>query len=414
MHYFEYKENELYCEEVKVADIVKKVGTPVYIYSLASAMERFKGFHTALGNIDHLICYSIKANSSLALCHALAKEGCGADIVSGGELYRALKAGFKPKDIVFAGVGKTEWEIEYAIKSKIFMFNVESMPEAELIHQVAKRLKKKARVSIRVNPDVNPHTHAYITTGKKENKFGINFNDATDFYIQLRKLSGLDVIGIHLHIGSQIMSPAPYMDAIRRGTALIHKLKDAGIVLTVINIGGGMGIIYKDEHPMTAKEFIESVIPLIKNLHCKVVLEPGRNIVGNAGILVTRVSYIKETPVKKFVIVDAGMNDLIRPPLYDAYHEIRPVHQSETRPVLEVDVVGPVCESSDFFAKGRDLPEVKTGELLAIMSAGAYGFVMASNYNTRPRPPEILVNGKKFKIAKKRETLKDLIRGESV
>ncbi len=414
MHYFEFKKNDLYCEDVKVADIVKKTGTPVYIYSKRTAVEHLKKFQAAFASVDHLICYSIKANSNLALCEALRKEGCGADIVSGGELYRALKAGFKPQDIVFAGVGKTEEEIKYALKTGIFMFNVESMPEAEMINQVSQRLKKKACVSIRVNPDVNPHTHAYITTGRKENKFGINFHEAVEFYQTLSKFSWLNVIGIHSHIGSQIMSPGPYIDTIHRGISLIHKLRDVGIHLTVINIGGGMGIIYKDEHPMTAKEFGEAVIPLIRNLHCKLVLEPGKQIVGNAGILVARVTYIKKTSGKKFVIVDAAMNDLIRPPLYDAYHEIKSVHVDGKRTVTEVDVVGPICESTDFFAKGRPLPEVKSGELLAIMTAGAYGFVMASNYNSRPRSPEVLVDGKKFKITKKRETVKDLIRGESL
>jgi len=414
MHYFGVKNHELYCEEVKVADIVKKVGTPVYIYSRRTAVEHFQKLQQAFKNIDHLVCYSIKANSNLALCHALAKAGCGADIVSGGELYRVLKAGFKPENIVFAGVGKTEQEIEYGLKTNIFMFNVESMPEAKLINRVAKRLKKKASVSIRVNPDVDPHTHEYITTGKKENKFGINFHEATDFYIQLRQLPNLDVIGIHFHIGSQIMTPGPYLDAIRRGTLLVHKLKDAEIHLKVLNIGGGMGIIYKDEKPMTAKEFAETIVPLVKDLHCKLILEPGRHIVGNAGILVTKVIYIKETPVKRFVVVDAAMNDLIRPCLYDAYHEIKPLHQNNNRSAIEVDVVGPVCESADFFAKNRVLPEVRPGELLAIMSAGAYGYVMSSNYNTRPRPPEILVDAKKFKVAKKREKIQDLIRGESL
>ena len=414
MHYFEYKKNELYCEEVRIKDIVNKVGTPVYIYSLRTALEHFLKLQKAFENMDHLICYSVKANSNLALCHALAKKGCGADIVSGGELYRALKAGFPNQKIVFAGVGKTEEEIEYAIKTNIFMFNVESFPEAELINKVAKRLRKTGRISIRVNPDVNPYTHAYITTGKKENKFGISFREAPDFYRKLKKLSNVEVIGIHLHIGSQIMTPDPYRNSIRRGISLIQKLKKMNIHLSVINIGGGMGIIYKDEHPMTAQQFADAVLPLIKNLDCKAVLEPGRHIVGNAGILVAKITYVKKTPVKKFFIVDAGMNDLIRPPLYDAYHKIQPVLMNGRRKTAEVDVVGPVCESADFFAKGRILPEMKSGDLLAIMSAGAYGFVMSSNYNTRPRAAEVLVNKNKFRITRKRENIQDLIRGESI
>ena len=412
MHYFEYRQNELYCEEVKVADIVKDVGTPAYIYSRKTAVEHFQKLDAAFQPVDHLICYSIKANSNLALCREMAKAGCGADIVSGGELYRTLKAGFSPDKIVFAGVGKTEEEIRYALETGIFMFNVESLPEAELINKEALRLGKKARISIRVNPDVNAGTHAYITTGKKENKFGINFHDAPEFYLKLIKMPGLDVTGIHLHIGSQILTPEPYKDSIRRGTSLVRKLKELKIQLSVINIGGGMGIVYKDEVPMTAIEFADAIMPIIKEMNCKIVLEPGRHISGNAGILVAKVTYVKQTPVKKFIITDTAMNDLIRPCLYSAYHQIRPLTFHEDRPESLVDVVGPICESADFLAKDRVLKEIYAGEYLSVMSAGAYGYVMSSNYNTRPRAPEILVTGDRWFVAKQRETWDDLIAGE--
>jgi diaminopimelate decarboxylase len=415
MHYFHYRHNDLYCDDVKVEDIIREVGSPAFIYSKRTAIEHFRKIDNAFKGFDHTICYSIKANSNLALCHAMAQEGCGADIVSGGELYRALKAGFEPQKIVYAGVGKTAAEIKYALESDIFMFNVESLPEAELINEIALSMNQKARVSIRVNPDVNAHTHAYITTGKKENKFGINFHDAPEFYLKLREMKGLDIIGIHLHIGSQILTPEPYVDAIRRGTSLIKKLKDIEINLSVMNIGGGLGIIYKDEDPMTAKEFADAIIPVLENNKCcKLILEPGRHIVGNAGILVTKVSYIKETPVKKFVITDAGMNDLIRPCLYNAYHSIQPLHQDNSRQIQDVDVVGPICESSDFFAKDRSLPELKSGEYLAIMSAGAYGFTMSSNYNSRPRAVEVLVEGDTWRVVRRRETWEDLVNLETV
>ena len=412
MHYFGYRNNELFCEDVKVADIVKEVGTPAYIYSKRTAMEHFTKLDKAFDSVDHIICYSIKANSNMALCSSLAKAGCGADIVSGGELYRTLKAGFDPKKIVFAGVGKTREEIKYALDTNIYMFNVESFPEAELINQEAIKQNKKAKVSIRVNPDVNAQTHKYITTGKKENKFGINFHEAPDFYLKLMTLPGLDVVGIHLHIGSQILTPQPYIDSIRRGTSLVRKLKELKIQLSVMNIGGGLGIVYKDEQPMMASEFADAIIPIIKEMDCRIIMEPGRNIVGNAGILVTKVTYMKQTPVKNFVIIDAAMNDLIRPCLYDAYHEIQTLTKDPTRQETMVDVVGPICESSDFFAKERMLQEVKTDEYIAVMSAGAYGYVMSSNYNSRPRAVEVLVDGNTWKIAKKRETWDDLIAGE--
>jgi len=412
MHHFKYCNHELYCEDVRVSDIAKETGTPVFIYSKNTALDHFKKLDQAFASVDHLICYSIKANSNLALCHAMAQAGCGADIVSGGELYRALKAGFPNDKIVYAGVGKTREEIRYALENDIFMFNVESFPEAQTINEEALALGKKARVAIRVNPDVNAHTHDYITTGKKENKFGINFHDAPEFYKNLVSMPGLDVAGIHLHIGSQILTPGPYTDSVRRGISLVQQLKAMNIPLSIINIGGGMGIIYKDEEPMDAQEFAADVIPLVKDMNCKIVMEPGRHIVGNAGILVSKVVYIKETPVKKFIIQDAAMTDLIRPCLYDAYHEIKPLVESPDRPVNHKDVVGPVCESSDFFAKDRHLQDMESGEYLAVMSAGAYGFVMSSNYNSRPRACEVLVDGNQWRIVRKRETLEDLIRGE--
>ncbi|MFB3896985.1 MAG: diaminopimelate decarboxylase [bacterium] len=413
MHNFEYQNNELYCEQYRISEIAEKIGTPFYLYSQQTLVDHYRKLDTAFAGIEHLICYSIKANFNLALCKLLREQGCGADIVSGGELYRALKAGFDPQKIVYAGVGKTAAEIEYALTSNILMFNVESMPEAELINQIAVRLHKKAKIAIRVNPDVDAHTHDYVTTGKKENKFGIDYQAAPEFYRTVKKMSNLEVVGMHIHIGSQIATPQPYVDSIKRLISLLRKLREEGIQLDVLNIGGGMGIVYSEEVPMPATELAKAILPLVKDIGCRLILEPGRYLVGSAGILIAKVLYVKKTRVKTFVIIDASMTDLIRPALYDAYHEILPVHKDTHAKLIEVDVVGPVCESADFLALDRKLQTVDAGDLIAIMGAGAYGFSMASNYNCRLRPAEVLVQGASHQVVRRRETYEDLMKQET-
>jgi diaminopimelate decarboxylase len=413
MDYFHYENNRLYCEEVLVSDIAEEVGTPFYLYSHRTLVEHYRKLDKALESIDHLICFSMKSNASLAVCRSLVNEGSGADIVSGGELYKAIKAGFKPQNIVFAGVGKTEAEIEYALNSEILMFNVESMSEAMAIDRVAGRLNKKARIALRVNPDVDAGTHKHITTGKKENKFGLAIDKALDYFTEAAKMPNLDVIGVQAHIGSQIISTTPYVESINRLAKLISDLDEAGIKIQTLNIGGGLGIIYNEENPSTAQQFADAILPLVKPTGRRLIIEPGRFIVGNAGILVTKVVYIKPIETKTFVIVDAGMNDLIRPALYESYHSIRPV-KIESTDEFVVDIVGPICESTDCFAKERSIPIVKEGDLLSIFSAGAYGFVMSSNYNARPRTAEVMAIDDKYFTTRKRETYDDLINGESI
>ncbi|MBD3182855.1 diaminopimelate decarboxylase [Candidatus Poribacteria bacterium] len=413
MHLFHYQDNQLYCEQAKVDEIAQDVDTPFYLYSQGTILDHYKKLDTALADIWHLICYSLKSNSNMAVCKTLAKQGSGADVVSGGELFRALRAGISAEKIVFAGVGKTDSEISYALKSDIFIFNVESMSEAHAINRIAGKLGKKAKIALRINPDVDADTHKHITTGKKENKFGLAIDNALDYYKEAGSLPNLIVSGVHAHIGSQIVTTDPYVKSIGKLTNLVYKLRDAGIEIETLNIGGGLGIIYKEETPSTARDFANAVLPLIKPTGCKLIMEPGRFIIGNAGIMVTKVVYIKKTDAKTFVIVDAGMNDLIRPALYNSYHAISPVN-IESSEEMVVDVVGPICESADCFAKERSISKVNEGDLLAIFSAGAYGFVMSSNYNSRPRIPEVMVKDDKHYIVRQRETYEDLITGESV
>lgn len=413
MDYFHYKNNRLYCEEVLVSDIAEEIGTPFYLYSHRTIVEHYRKLDKSLESVDHLICFSMKSNASLAVCRSLVNEGSGADIVSGGELYKAIKAGFKPQNIVFAGVGKTEAEIEYALNSEILMFNVESMSEAMAIDRVAGRLNKKARIAFRINPDVDAGTHKHITTGKKENKFGLAIDKAVDYFIEAAKMPNLDVIGVQAHIGSQIISTTPYVESINRLAKLISDLDESGIKIQTLNIGGGLGIVYNEENPSTAQQFADAILPLVKPTGRRLIIEPGRFIVGNAGILVTKAVYIKPIETKTFVIVDAGMNDLIRPALYESYHSIRPV-KIESTDEFVVDIVGPICESADCFAKERSIPIVKEGDLLSIFSAGAYGFVMSSNYNARPRTAEVMVIDDKYFTTRQRETYDDLINGESI
>ncbi|MFA5100468.1 MAG: diaminopimelate decarboxylase [Candidatus Omnitrophota bacterium] len=413
MHEFKLKGNQLYCEDVKVRDLAERFGTPLYVYSYNTFIGHFLKLKKAFAQVKPLICYSVKANSNLAILKTLVAHGSGLDIVSGGELYRALKVGCPPSRIVYASVGKTDKEIEEAIAKGILFFNVESLPELENINRIARKLKKKTSVALRINPDVEAKTHKYITTGKLTNKFGIDFDTATDILRIAGELSNVTIKGLHIHIGSQITIGEPFVEAIKKVVAFIKANKSKGVDIEYLNIGGGLGIIYQHEIPQTAAEFAGKVLPILKASGLKIIMEPGRFIIGSAAILVTKVLYVKKTPLKKFVIVDAGMNDLIRPALYEAHHEIVPLIDNK-RSSEKVDVVGPICESGDFLAKERVLPKVQEGEYLAAMCAGAYGFSMSSNYNSRRRAAEVLVRGKKIAVIRKRETAQDLARNEIV
>ena len=415
MHDFQYKNGELYCEGVPVKTVAQRIGTPFYLYSSNTLSMHFQAFDNAFSGVPRVICYALKSNSNSAILRLLGREGAGADIVSGGELFRALRAGIDPKKIVYAGVGKRRDEIEYALKIGILMFNVESGDELRALDDAAGEMRATARIALRVNPNIDPKTHAYISTGLKENKFGIPIEQALEYYQMARSLSHVEIVGVHHHIGSQITEVQPFVDALEKVVAFIKELKSAGMNIKYIDIGGGLGITYKDETPPLPRELATAIQPLLKNCGCTLVLEPGRAIVGNAGILVTSVLYHKETGEKKFLIVDAGMNDLIRPSLYDAYHEIKPIVEPAAQdPHDLVDVVGPICESGDFLAKERDMPAVKRGELLAVMSGGAYGFSMSSNYNSRPRVAEVMVRGNEYFVIRERETYNDLIKGEKI
>lgn len=415
MHEFRYRKNHLYCENLKVQDLARTFGTPLYIYSYHTLVDHYLKLKSAFSAVDSLICYSVKANSNLAILKALVDKGAGLDIVSGGELYRALKAGCPAERIVYASVGKTDKEIKEAIQRGILFFNAESHSELENINRIAGILKKAVNVAIRINPDVEPKTHKFITTGKITNKFGIDFLTAEAILAKRYSLPNLNFNGLHIHIGSQITESAPYVAAITKIVDFIGRLKRRGIGFEYLNIGGGLGIIYDHETPQTADKFAAKILPLLKRTGLKVILEPGRFIAGNSGILVTKVLYIKNTPKKKFIIVDAGMNDLIRPALYEAHHEILPAKNRVGAAKREkFDVVGPICESADCFAKNRMLIPPKEGDYLAIMSAGAYGFSMSSNYNSRLRPAEAMVIGNKVSLIRKRETYQDLIRNEKI
>lgn len=416
MHEFKYVNNHLHCEKVKIEDLAKRFGTPLYVYSYHTLIDHFVKLKNAFASVKPLICYSVKANSNLAILKALVDKGAGLDIVSGGELFRALKAGCPAEKIVYASVGKTDKEIEEAIKRGILFFNVESLPELENINRIAKRLNKVRQVAIRINPDVEAKTHKFISTGKITNKFGIDLDNAYKILLLREDFSNIKISGLHIHIGSQITESAPFVAAIRKITDFIQRLKKEGIALEYFNIGGGLGIIYNRETPQTAPKYAQKILPYLKKTGLKIILEPGRFIVGNAGILVTKVLYIKTTPKKKFVIVDAGMNDLIRPALYDAYHQILPLRATsyKLRATEKVDVVGPICESADFFAKERRVPKVKEGDYLAIMSAGAYGFSMASNYNSRLQVEEVMVVKDEVFVIRKRQTYDDLISNEII
>lgn len=415
MHDFEYRQGELYCEQVPVSRIAKEVGTPCYVYSYATLIRHFRAYDSAFKKIPHVIAFAMKSNSNIAILSLMSKEGSGVDIVSGGELFRALKAGVPASKIVFAGVGKTADEIRDALKADILMFNIESSAELQAIQEVAASIGKKARIALRINPDVDPKTHPYISTGMKKSKFGIAADRALQEYKMAASLSHIDVVGVHAHIGSQLTEVTPFVDSLKKVVGLIGTLKAQGINIRYLNIGGGLGITYSEEKPPLPQELSDAISPIIADLGLTLVMEPGRVIVGNAGILVTKALYLKEGEAKSFVIVDAAMNDLIRPSLYGAYHEIKPVNEEAGhRAKQQVDIVGPVCESGDFLAKDRLLAAVKPGELMAVMSAGAYGFVMASNYNSRPRVPEVLVKGGEIHVIRERETYDDLVKGETI
>ena len=413
MHHFKYREGALVCEDVPVKEIAERVGTPFYLYSHATLKRHFQVFSTAFDGIDNLICYSAKANTNQAILKLFADLGCGLDIVSGGELFRGLKAGFPPDRVVYSGVGKSMAEIDFALQKGIQMFNVESVVELELINQRAGLLNKRAPIAIRVNPNVDPKTHPYISTGLKKNKFGLDAEMALEGYRTAMRLDNVDVMGIACHIGSQITESDPFEDALKSLKALILELKQMDIRIKYLDMGGGLGITYADETPPPITDYAESIISQLKELDLTLVLEPGRVLVGNAGILVTRVLSRKSGSVKNFVIVDAGMNDLMRPTLYNAFHAIEPVVNAQ-KDLIVADVVGPICESSDFLAIDRSMAAVDAGDLLAVMSAGAYGYVMSSNYCSRPRAAEVMVKDGQFHIVKARENYEDLIRGETI
>lgn len=410
---YQYRGKELFVEDVPVRAIAERVGTPVYIYSGQKIKSQFHKFDKAFAGAQHLVCFAMKSNSNLAVLSLLGHLGAGVDIVSVGELFRAHRAGVPGHRIVFSGVGKTEEEIAAAIKAGILMFNVESEEELDAINRVAGRLRKPAPVSIRVNPDVAVDTHHKITTGKAENKFGVPFEEAEALYKKAYGLPWLKIVGIQSHIGSQITDVRPYRQTLEKVLGLVGRLEALGIYLHVVDIGGGLGVTYKEENPPPPSELAKVLLPLLKARNFKLLFEPGRFLVAEAGCLVTKVLYRKETRHKNFVIIDAAMNDLARPALYDAYHPIWPVRKGAGRSYV-ADVVGPVCESGDYLAKARALPRPDQGDFLAVLAAGAYGFSMSSQYNARPRAAEVLVMGKQWWVVRERESLHDLIHGEKI
>ncbi|NIS73843.1 MAG: diaminopimelate decarboxylase [Deltaproteobacteria bacterium] len=413
MNFFAYRKNSLYCEDVPVKDIVREVGTPAYIYSLATLRRHFQVFDRAFDDIPHFVCYSVKANSNISIIKVFANMGSGVDIVSGGELYRSLRAGVKPSKIVYSGVGKKDWEIVLSLEKRILMFNVESWEELNNIDAIAGKMDTKAPVAFRVNPDVDPKTHPYISTGMRENKFGIDINESLKLYKKAKKLKNIELIGVDCHIGSQLTDVLPFVETVKIISGFVEKLWKMGINIRYVDIGGGLGITYRDERPPDPVEYANVIVSDLKNLGVTLILEPGRVLTGNAGILVTEVLYTKATKDRNFFIVDAAMNDLQRPSLYGSYHEIVPVKRGGRKTTV-ADVVGPICESGDFLAKEREMPMLKRGDLLGVFSAGAYGFAMSSNYNSRPRVVEVLVDGARYEIIRERESLRDIVRGENI
>ena len=453
MHLFQYRDGHLYCEDVDLLSVAEKFGTPTYVYSAGTILDHYTRLDAVLAPLDHLICYAVKANSNRAVLNLLVRAGAGFDIVSGGELFRVLAAGGDPARCTFAGVGKSGDEIEYALEQGVYSFNAESETELEAIEHIARAKKKRAPIALRVNPDVDAHTHQYISTGSQENKFGIALDQVRSLYERAATMNNIEIVGVQMHIGSQITEPKPFASAIEKVAPLVRDLKSK-YAIKFFSIGGGMGIIYRralesgsgkwwydhggEPSAFSVGDYAEAIVPRLRDLRIRILVEPGRFLIGNAGVLLTRVRYLKQTGRKKFAIVDAGMNDLIRPALYQSYHEIVSVIEPKTlTPTLSLegrggreapgegefvsrdqsttekfDIVGPVCESGDFFALDREMPELRAGDLLAIMSAGAYGFVMASNYNSRSFPAEALVRDDKFALIRTRQTREDLVREE--
>jgi len=409
---FHYEAGVLHCEGVPLPEIARGAGTPTYVYSHAALERSYRELDEAFGDLDHLVCYAVKANGNLAVLRALASFGAGADIVSGGELYRAMRAGFDPKKVVFAGVGKTEDEILSGLGERILMFNVESVSELEHLERYAARHGKRARVALRVNPDVDAGTHDHVATGRAFDKFGIPVDEALALAERMAEYRCVDLIGVHQHIGSQITKLDPFVESVEKTAGLVEELKRRDFDIQYLNIGGGLGIRYNDEETPTPKELVDAIRPALEATGTKVLCEMGRYIAGNAGALLTGVVYRKKSGEKDFIVADAGMNDLLRPSLYDAHHEVRSVNEDGS--VANADLVGPVCESGDYLARDRELPDAREGDLLAVMSAGAYGFSMASNYNSRRRPAEVLVRGDRWAIVREREHMADLVKGELV
>ena len=413
MDHFDYQADQLFAEDVALSDIAQQIGSPTYVYSRATIERHWRAFDDAFAGLPHCVCYAVKANSNIAVLNVLARLGSGFDIVSGGELARVLAAGGSADKVVFSGVGKTKAEISEALQKKIRCFNVESLPELGRINEVATELGMIASISIRVNPDVDAQTHPYISTGLKENKFGIAIEEAKDVYQQAQQMSNIEITGVDCHIGSQLTSVEPFVDALKRVLALIDHLATLGINLHHLDVGGGLGITYKDETPPTPAEYAEALTGLLEGREIEVLMEPGRAIVGNAGVLLTKVEYLKPTEDRHFAIIDAAMNDLLRPALYQSWQDIVPVQRDRTEPVEQYDIVGPVCETGDFLGKDRAL-SIQEGDLLAIKSAGAYGFTMSSNYNSRPRAAEVMVDGDVMHCIRERENITSLYAGEQV
>ncbi len=410
-----YRQGTLFCEQADVARAVSSHGTPAYLYSKSTIVKNLRAYRDALADVPHRICYSVKANSNIAILDLLAREGAGFDIVSGGELYRVLAAGADPASVVFSGVGKTPAEIRFALEKGIHSFNCESDAEIGQISRAAVALNRIASIAIRVNPDVDAVTHPYISTGLREHKFGVDINAAEDLYRRAAVLPGILAEGVSCHIGSQLLADDPLLEAAGKVLALLSRLRDQGHPIKNLDLGGGLGVAYRpEEQSPDVHALIEKLKIRIRGLDLTLTLEPGRSVVAEAGVLLTRVLLVKQNGRKKFVVVDAAMNDLLRPALYQAHHEITPVQQPGATSIIQADVVGPICESSDFFARNRELPNLKAGDLLAIRTTGAYGFVLSSNYNSRPRPCELLVDGADVHVVRRRETYEDLVRGESL
>jgi len=410
---FAYREGSLFCDEVDLVSVAAEVGTPYFVYSGRLLIETFVQFRRALKPLPGIICYALKANGNLALLKILASLGCGADVVSGGELYRALKAGFPPSHIVFAGVGKTEEEIRWAIDADIRQLNVESVPELELVNSTAQKLQRQARVALRLNPDVRADTHPYVATGRGDSKFGLDLAEAVSAYQRASTLPGIQVTGLHFHLGSQILSTAPYVEALKKIVPLMEELRRKGIMIRDLDIGGGLGISYNKEVAPSPEQWLAVVKDELQGLDCSVIIEPGRALMGPAGALVTKVLYLKKASTKNFIVVDAGMNDLVRPSLYGAMHQILPLRE-KTAPSIVADVVGPVCETADFLARDREMVRPAAGDMLAVMKTGAYSASMSSNYNGRPRAAEVLVFGHRYAVIRKRESFEDMMANELI